>query len=102
MARLNIGASQMEGGGSADHRTVTEELPQRTCAGIAQVRKLAPLLQSLMGYPVVTAGIVMGSAQARRSQPGTMYDITGWTPNVSQWTIASYVTPVNHAFRAAR
>src|SRR5258707_13343803 len=80
---------------------------------LASLALLTPYLQTLMGYPVVTAGIVMGPRGL-----GTMvcmflvgrligridtrlliltgllltalamYDMTGWNPNVSQWTIA--------------
>jgi DHA2 family multidrug resistance protein len=79
---------------------------------LASMALMTPYLQSLMGYPVVTAGIVMGPRGL-----GTMtcmfvvgrligkvdtrllllvgllltalamYDMTGWTPAVSQWTI---------------
>jgi DHA2 family multidrug resistance protein len=74
---------------------------------------LTPYLQTLMGYPVVTAGIVMGprglGTMACMFLVGrlvgridtrlliligllltawAMYDMTGWNPNVSQWTIA--------------
>jgi DHA2 family multidrug resistance protein len=80
---------------------------------LASLALMTPYLQTLMGYPVVTAGLVMGPRGL-----GTMvcmfavgkligridirvllmtgllltawalYDMTGWTPNVSQWTIA--------------
>lgn len=78
----------------------------------AAMALMTPYLQSLMGYPVVTAGLVMGPRGI-----GTMvcmflvgrlvgkvdtrillltgfgltawslYDMTGWTPDVSQWQI---------------
>ncbi len=81
---------------------------------LASLALMTPYLQTLMGYPVVTAGIVMGPRGV-----GTMacmfiagkligrvdirlllgiglgltawalYDMTGWTPDVSQWTIVS-------------
>jgi DHA2 family multidrug resistance protein len=75
---------------------------------------MTPYLQTLMGYPVVTAGIVMGprglGTMACMFVVGrlvgkvdtrwllfiglaitawAMYDMTGWTPDVSQWTIIS-------------
>jgi DHA2 family multidrug resistance protein len=79
---------------------------------LATLALLTPFLQSLMGYPVVTAGLVMGPRGI-----GTMlammvvgrlvnrvdtraliffglaltaialWEMTGWTPDVSQWTI---------------
>ncbi len=74
---------------------------------------LTPYLQTLMGYPVVTAGLVMGprglgtmvSMFVVGRMMGkfdtrlllmvglaltawAMYDMTGWTPAVSEWTIA--------------
>src|SRR3984893_8907994 len=80
---------------------------------LASLALLTPYLQTLMGYPVVTAGIVMGprglGTMACMFLVGriigridtrallvigllltawAMYDMTGWTPNVSQWTIA--------------
>ncbi|MBP0580710.1 DHA2 family efflux MFS transporter permease subunit [Labrys sp. LIt4] len=78
----------------------------------AAMALMTPYLQSLMGYPVVTAGLVMGPRGI-----GTMvcmfivgrlvgkldtrlllligfgltawslYDMTGWTPDISQWQI---------------
>jgi hypothetical protein len=42
MARLNIGASQMEDGGSADDRTVTDELPQRTYTELRRCESSRP------------------------------------------------------------
>ena len=81
---------------------------------LASLALMTPYLQTLMGYPVVTAGIVMGPAAL-----GTMacmfvvgrligkvdirlllatgllltawalYDMTGWTPDVSKWTIVT-------------
>ena len=80
---------------------------------LASLALLTPYLQTLMGYPVVTAGIVMGprglgtklcmflvGRLIRRIDirlllmtgllltAWAMYDMTGWNPNVSQWTIA--------------
>ncbi len=80
---------------------------------LASMSLLTPYLQTLMGYPVVTAGLVMGprglGTMACMFFVGrligkvdtrlllvvgllltawAMYDMTGWTPNVSQWTIA--------------
>jgi MFS transporter, DHA2 family, multidrug resistance protein len=80
---------------------------------LASMALLTPYLQTLMGYPVVTAGIVMGprglGTMACMFIVGrligkvdtrlllltgllltawAMYDMTGWTPAVSQWTIA--------------
>ncbi|TCU21155.1 MFS transporter [Rhizobium azibense] len=81
---------------------------------LASLALMTPYLQTLMGYLVITAGIVMGPRGI-----GTilcmfivgrligkvdtrwllvfglgltafaMYDMTGWTPDVSQWTIVS-------------
>jgi MFS transporter, DHA2 family, multidrug resistance protein len=81
---------------------------------LASLALLTPYLQTLMGYPVVTAGIVMGprglgtmvcmflvGRLIRRIDirlllmtgllltAWAMYDMTGWNPNVSQWTIAT-------------
>jgi DHA2 family multidrug resistance protein len=80
---------------------------------LASLALLTPYLQTLMGYPVVTAGLVMGPrglgtmvcmfAVGRMIgnvdirlllmtglllTAWAMYDMTGWTPNVSQTTIA--------------
>ncbi|WP_235940548.1 DHA2 family efflux MFS transporter permease subunit [Bradyrhizobium hipponense] len=80
---------------------------------LASLALLTPYLQTLMGYPVVTAGIVMGprglGTMACMFLVGrivgridtrlliligllltawAMYDMTGWNPNISQWTIA--------------
>jgi DHA2 family multidrug resistance protein len=80
---------------------------------LASMSLLTPYLQTLMGYPVVTAGLVMGprglGTMASMFLVGrligkvdtrlllvvgllltawAMYDMTGWNPNVSQWTIA--------------
>src|ERR1700741_3311892 len=80
---------------------------------LASLALLTPYLQTLMGYPVVTAGIVMGprglGTMACMFLVGrligridirlllmtgllltalAMYGMTGWNPNVSQWTIA--------------
>jgi DHA2 family multidrug resistance protein len=80
---------------------------------LASMSLLTPYLQTLMGYPIVTAGLVMGprglGTMACMFLVGrligkvdtrllivmgllltawAMYDMTGWNPNVSQWTIA--------------
>ena len=80
---------------------------------LASLSLLTPYLQTLMGYPIVTAGLVMGprgmGTMACMFLVGrligkvdtrllimtgllltawAMYDMTGWNPNVSQWTIA--------------
>src|SRR5262249_49089856 len=80
---------------------------------LASMALLTPYLQTLMGYPVVTAGIVMGprglGTMACMFVVGrligkidtrlllltgllltawAMHDMTGWTPAVSEWTIA--------------
>lgn len=80
---------------------------------LASLSLLTPYLQTLMGYPVVTAGLVMGprgvGTMACMFLVGRMigkvdirilltigllltawalYDMTGWNPNVSQQTIA--------------
>jgi DHA2 family multidrug resistance protein len=80
---------------------------------LASLALLTPYLQTLMGYPVVTAGLVMGprglGTMACMFLVGrligkvdtrllllvgllltawALYDMTGWNPNVSQWTIA--------------
>ncbi|WP_421992499.1 DHA2 family efflux MFS transporter permease subunit [Roseococcus sp.] len=79
---------------------------------LASLALMTPYLQSLMGYPVVTAGLVMGPrgmgtmlcmflvgrmigkvdirillATGLLLTAWAMYDMTGWTPDVSQWTI---------------
>src|SRR6185312_932612 len=81
---------------------------------LASMALMTPYLQTLMGYPVVTAGIVMGPRGLGTMvcmfvvgrlmgridvrlllmaglllTAWAMYDMTGWTPDVSQWTIAS-------------
>ena len=81
---------------------------------LASLALMTPYLQSLMGYPVVTAGIVMGPRglgtmvcmfvvgrligkvdtrillfTGLAITAWAMYDMIGWTPNVSQWTIIS-------------
>src|SRR6266404_5935286 len=81
---------------------------------LASLALMTPYLQTLMGYPVVTAGLVMGPRglgtvvcmflvgriMGRVDTRAllmigllltawAMYDMTGWTPNVSQWTIAT-------------
>jgi DHA2 family multidrug resistance protein len=80
---------------------------------LASLALLTPYLQTLMGYPVVTAGLVMGprglGTMACMFLVGrligkvdtrllivmgllltawAMYDMTGWNQDVSQWTIA--------------
>jgi MFS transporter, DHA2 family, multidrug resistance protein len=80
---------------------------------LASMALMTPYLQTLMGYPVVTAGIVMGPRGLGTMvcmflvgrligkvdvrlllmaglllTAWAMYDMTGWNPNVSQWTIA--------------
>jgi DHA2 family multidrug resistance protein len=80
---------------------------------LASLALLTPYLQTLMGYPVETAGIVMGPRGLGTMvcmflvgrlvgridtrlliltglllTAWAMYDMTGWNPNVSQWTIA--------------
>ena len=81
---------------------------------LASLALMTPYLQTLMGYPVITAGIVMGPrglgtmlcmfivgrligkvdtrwllAIGLGLTAWAMYDMTGWTPDVSQWTIVS-------------
>ncbi|CEJ12218.1 Multidrug export protein EmrB [bacterium YEK0313] len=81
---------------------------------LASLALMTPYLQTLMGYPVVTAGLVMGPrgigtmvcmlvvgrlvgkvdtrlllAIGFGISAYAMYDMTGWTPAVSQWTIIS-------------
>jgi DHA2 family multidrug resistance protein len=81
---------------------------------LASLALMTPYLQTLMGYPVTTAGIVMGPrgmgtmlcmflmgrligkvdtrillAIGLGLTAWAMYDMTGWTPDVSQWTIVS-------------
>jgi len=81
---------------------------------LASLALMTPYLQTLMGYPVITAGIVMGPrglgtmlcmfivgrligridsrwllAFGLALTAWAMYDMTGWTPDVSQWTIVS-------------
>ena len=79
---------------------------------LATLALLTPYLQTLMGYPVITAGLVMGprglGTMLAMMIVGRMigkvdtrllillglsltalalWDMTGWTPDVSQWTI---------------
>jgi DHA2 family multidrug resistance protein len=79
---------------------------------LASLALMTPYLQTLMGYPVVAAGIVMGPrgmgtmacmfivgrligkvdirillALGLGLTAWAMFDMTGWTPDVSQWTI---------------
>jgi len=81
---------------------------------LASLALMTPYLQTLMGYPVVTAGIVMGPrglgtmlcmfvvgrligkvdirlllATGLGLTAWAMYDMTGWTPDISQWTIVT-------------
>jgi MFS transporter, DHA2 family, multidrug resistance protein len=80
---------------------------------LASMALMTPYLQTLMGYPVVTAGLVMGPRgigtmvsmfvvgrmmgkldtrlllmAGLALTAWAMYDMTGWTPDVSEWTIA--------------
>ncbi|MBK3745382.1 DHA2 family efflux MFS transporter permease subunit [Paraburkholderia aspalathi] len=80
---------------------------------LASLALMTPYLQTLMGYPVTTAGLVMGPrgmgtmvcmfvvgrivgrADSRYLlltglglTTWAMYEMTGWTPAVSEWTIA--------------
>jgi DHA2 family multidrug resistance protein len=79
---------------------------------LASLALLTPYLQTLMGYPVITAGLVMGPRgigtmvcmmfvgrvigkvdtrillfAGLAVTALAMYEMTGWTPAVSQWTI---------------
>jgi DHA2 family multidrug resistance protein len=79
---------------------------------LASMALMTPYLQTLMGYPVVTAGLVMGPRgigtmvsmfvvgrmMGKLDTRGllmvglgltawAMYEMTGWTPDVSEWTI---------------
>jgi DHA2 family multidrug resistance protein len=79
---------------------------------LASLALMTPYLQTLMGYPVVTAGIVLGPRGLGTMvcmflvgklvgkvdtrwllltglglTAWAMYDMTGWTPDVAQWTI---------------
>src|SRR5260370_12958398 len=81
---------------------------------LASLALMTPYLQTLMGYPVMTAGLVMGprglGTMACMFIVGrligrvdtrwlltlglgltawAMWEMTGWTPDVSQWTIVS-------------
>ena len=81
---------------------------------LASLALMTPYLQILMGYPVITAGIVMGPRGLGTMismfivgrligkvdtrllllfglglTAWAMYDMTGWTPEISQWTIIS-------------
>jgi DHA2 family multidrug resistance protein len=81
---------------------------------LASLALMTPYLQTLMGYPVVTAGIVMGPRGVGTMvcmfivgkligrvdtrlllsvglglTAWAMWDMTGWTPDVSQWTIVT-------------
>jgi MFS transporter, DHA2 family, multidrug resistance protein len=81
---------------------------------LASLALMTPYLQTLMGYPVVTAGIVMGPRglgtmlsmfvvgrligkvdtrwlllSGLALTAWAMYAMTGWTPSVSEWTIIS-------------
>ncbi len=81
---------------------------------LASLALMTPYLQSLMGYPVITAGIVMGPRglgtmvcmfvvgrligkvdtrillfTGLAITAWAMYDMMSWTPDVSQWTIIS-------------
>ncbi len=79
---------------------------------LASLALMTPYLQTLMGYPVMTAGLVMGPRGLGTMlcmfvvgrligrvdtrilltigfglTAGSMYLMTGWTPDISQWTI---------------
>jgi DHA2 family multidrug resistance protein len=81
---------------------------------LASLALMTPFLQNLLGYPVVTAGIVMGprgiGTMAAMMLVGrligkvdtrlllacglgltawSMWDMTGWSADVSQWTIVT-------------
>jgi MFS transporter, DHA2 family, multidrug resistance protein len=81
---------------------------------LASLALMTPYLQTLMGYPVMTAGIVMGPRGVGTMvcmfvvgrmigkvdtrwlltlglalTAWAMWEMTGWTPDVSQWTIVS-------------
>ncbi|HEY1943684.1 MAG TPA: DHA2 family efflux MFS transporter permease subunit [Roseiarcus sp.] len=81
---------------------------------LASLALMTPYLQTLMNYPVLTAGLVMGPRGVGTMlcmffvgrligrvdtrvlltigfglTAGSMYLMTGWTPDVSQWTIVS-------------
>jgi DHA2 family multidrug resistance protein len=81
---------------------------------LASLALMTPYLQTLMGYPVVTAGIVMGPRglgtmlsmfvvgrligkvdtrwlllSGLALTAWAMYAMTGWTPSVSEWTIVT-------------
>ncbi len=81
---------------------------------LASLALMTPFLQTLMGYPVVTAGVVMGPRGLGTMlcmfvvgrligrvdirvllgiglalTAWAMWDMTGWTQDVSQWTIVS-------------
>jgi len=81
---------------------------------LASLALMTPYLQTLMGYPVITAGIVMGPRGLGTMlcmfivgrligkvdsrwlltlglglTAWAMYDMTSWTPDISQWTIVS-------------
>ncbi len=81
---------------------------------LASLALMTPYLQTLMGYPVMTAGLVMGPRGMGTMlcmflvgrligrvdtrwlltlglglTAWAMYAMTGWTPDVSQWTIVS-------------
>ena len=81
---------------------------------LATMALLTPFLQQILDYPVLTAGLVMaprgigtmvammivgrmiGKVDTRvllilgfSLTAWAMYDMTGWTPDVSQWTIVS-------------
>jgi DHA2 family multidrug resistance protein len=81
---------------------------------LASMALMTPYLQTLMGYPVVTAGIVMGPRGVGTMvsmlivgrmmgridtrlllmiglllTAWAMYAMTGWTPDISEWTVAT-------------
>src|SRR5262249_52808367 len=80
---------------------------------LASMALMTPYLQTLMGYPIITAGLVMGPRGVGTMicmfvvgrlmtkvdirillliglalTAWSMYDMTGWTPAVSEWTIS--------------
>jgi DHA2 family multidrug resistance protein len=58
---------------------------------LASLAILTPFLQNLLNYPIVTAGLVVGprgiGTMAVMMIAWTFYEMTGWTPDVSQMTI---------------
>ena len=81
---------------------------------LASMALLTPYLQTLMGYPIITAGVVMGPRGVGTMicmfvvgrligrvdirillligfgvMAWSMYAMTGWTPDISEWTVAA-------------